>query len=152
MSKIRYEYMDMPKTTEQAVSFMQNQLMPLIDEYWDKRGKDIYEKPLRFNVMSFVQMWMLGGCVLVMAYDGDKPVGFLLGIRFTPILFKAAVVQTEVWYGVTDEVERGLFEYLSTITKFMDVEEIWVMSDVGSEAHMNWNKRATFTVDQYVRK
>lgn len=152
MSKIRYDYVDMPKTTEEAVKFIQSTLTPLVSEYWTEHGSKIYEKPLQFNIMSFIQMWMLGGCVLIVAYDDTTPVGFLLGVRFTPMLFKAAVIQTEVWYGRTPDVERGLFEYLTSITKFMDVNEIWVMSDVGGHVTIPWEKRNTFTLDQFVRR
>lgn len=151
---IRYEYIDTPKTTEDALTFMQHTLMPLIEEGWEKHGRQIYNEPLTFNVTSFVQMWMFGGLVVVAAYEGNQPVGYLFGIRFVPIPFKANVLQTEMWYGKTDEIEAGLFDYLLTIIKFMDIKEVRMTSDVHKmrELPTPWTQVNKFELYRYVKE
>lgn len=149
---VTYQYIDPPRTPEKSVDFMQNTFVPLLREYWDTRGKQIYNVDMQFNLLTFIQMWTMGSLVIIIAYDDNKPVGFFLGVRFVPILFDAAAVQTELYYGKTKEIEEGLFDYLMKIVGFMNINEIWLDSDGSRQINIPWTKRNSYTVTRYTKE
>lgn len=148
---ITYKYIDPPREPNDAVVVMRDTLMPLIQEYWDTKGKSVYGRDLQFNVLTFIQMWSMGSMVVVIAYEDDKPVGFLLGVRFVPLMYDSVAVQTEVCYGKRAEIEQGLFQYLTTIIHFMNINEVWVNSEALSDVTLEWPKHNTFTTTRYVK-
>lgn len=148
---IKCEYIDKPKDTDTAIAFLQETLMPMIFTYWQERGQNVYDKNFDFNILAFINMWMVGSIELIVAYEDDKPVGFLLGVRFTAMLFRENVVQLEAWYGEREEIERELFAYLERIAKFQDVGEIWLTNDTGSPGYCSWPVSHNFKMVQYHR-
>lgn len=45
-----------------------------------------------------------------------------------------------------------MFDYLQEITRFMDIKELWIMSDIGLQPEIKWQKRNSFTTTRYVRE
>ena len=152
MSNIVYKYLETPKTPEIAVDTMQNIIAPLFEKYWQERGKQGFNRPLDFNVLTFVQMWLMGSLLMIVAYEDNKPVGFFVGVRFTPLMFKATAVQAEVYYGPTKEIEDGLFKYLMNIVGFMDIDEVWINYGAQGNATVPWPKKNSFTVERFVKE
>lgn len=149
---ITYKYIDPPATPEKGVQFMQDTLLPLLREYWQKKGKELYNKDMNFNVLTFVQMWFLGSLVPVIAYEDDKPVGFFIGVRFVPILYDANTLQAEVWYAPTPEIEQGMFDYLMTIIGFMNINEIRIETTEPHAPSIPWRKVDTAVTTRHIKE
>lgn len=152
MGKIEYKYIDPPRNTEKAIDFMKNVMLPMLREYWEAEGKNIYEAEMSFNILTFIQMWNMGSLLIIIAYEDSKPVGFFIGVRFTPLLFDAAAVQVEIYYAHSKEIEDGIFDYLMKIVGFMNLNEIWLSKDPGQNPHIPWTKKNSFTVTRYVKE
>lgn len=153
MGKITYKYIDPPRTAEQSIAFMRDTFIPLINEYWKVKGEKTYHARQQINILSLVQMWTMGSLLIIVAYDGDKPCGFFLGVRFTPLLFDATAVQAEVYYAPDPDVEKGLFEYLMNIIHFMDINEVWIHAEAQQElGRMPWPMRNDFHIRRYVKE
>lgn len=149
---ITYKYIDPPATPEKGIEFMQNTMLPLLREYWEKKGKDLYNKDMNFNVITFVQMWFMGSLVPVIAYDGDKPIGFFIGVRFVPILYDANALQAEVWYAPTQEIEQGMFDYLMTIVGFMNITEVLIETEEPNAPTIKWRKMNTKVTTRHIKE
>lgn len=148
---VNYKYIEIPKDTDSAINILKNDLIPLFDKYWNKHGLPTYAETASFNVQGFIQMWQFSGLALIGAYDDGKMVGYLLAIRYTPMAYRANSAQIEQWYADTDEIEKGLFNYFIEISKFMDIDELWTVSDRGTP-EISWVKKNTFTSTRYVKK
>lgn len=152
MSGITYKYIDPPATAEKAVAFLQNTLVPLLDEYWSADGEPVYGKPIQFNILTFAQMWNMGSLVIITAEEDKKPVGLYIGVRFVPIMYKANALQTEVLYGQTEGVRQGLCDYLMTIVSFMNIDEIRASDEFGKKhPELAWEKKEVHRVQRYVK-
>lgn len=147
---IVYEYLKPPKTPEEAVNPTKDKLVPLMKKYWSSKGKQVYGEEFDLSVLPFIQMWLHGNLIMIVAKDGDKEVGFFIGIVFEPMTFKANVVQAELWDADTKEIEEGLFRYLFNIVQVKNLNEIWIMSDVPNAPELPWVKKNVFTVTRYV--
>lgn len=152
MGKVVYKYIEPPTTPEKSVTFVRDVLFPMLGEYWDSLGESVYNKKMAFNILTFIQMWSLGSLVVVVAYENSTPVGFLLGTRYVPLLYEAAVVQTELCYSARPEVKNGLYEYLTTVVGFMNVNELWFDKDATYELSGEWKKRNEFVLTRYVKE
>lgn len=130
---LSYKFIERPKDVEQAGKVLTDQIMPLLAEYWEKRGKPFYNADILFRVDTFVNLWVVNGLVLVMAYDNDQPVGVFIGLKMTPMMFNRAVLQVETCYGRTEEAEQGLYGFLESIMGILGIDELWVFTDTNRE-------------------
>lgn len=149
---VTYKYVEIPKDTDTAINILKDGLMPLFNKYWSRYGGNVYDKQASFNIQSFIQMWQFGGIAIIGAYDGDKMVGYLLAIRYTPMSYNANAMQVEQWYAEDDITETGMFDYLIEISKFMDINELWTVSDIKGTPYIPWTKKNTFTTERYVKE
>lgn len=153
MSKITYQIVSCPKEVDKAVALMRDEIDPLFFDFWEAKGKPFYKEDYSLGIFAFTQMWNLKTIKLVVAYQDNKPVGFLLGISFSPILFASRnIIQIEACYGDTSEIEKGLFDYFMTLTPILEIDEVWISSDAGLNYKPEWEKRNTITVDRYVKE
>lgn len=127
---ISYKFLDRPKTIEDAIGHLERDIVPLLGECWNARGKNFYHADILFDVQTFSTLWLGGGLSLVIAYDEDKPVGIFIGVKFRPMLFQARVLQVETCYGQTPAIEQGLYEYVASVLNVMGVDELWVQDDI----------------------
>lgn len=153
---ITYKYIDPPSPEDNpqiAVNFMKDTLVPLLQEYWEKEGNAFWGKPLNVNVISLIQLWYTDSLVVVVAYDNGKPAGFFLGIRFSHLLFNIRAIKIELCYAPTDEMKRGIIQYLTEIAKFMSVNELWVDGNLDKAlATTAWEKKNVFDTIRYVKR
>ena len=122
---IQCKFIERPRTFEHGSDILEKALFPLINEYWEKEGRNIYKCDLAFNITAFINLWVTNGLVLLLAYEGDKPVGFLIGIKFTPMLYQRTVMQIETVYGQTDDARNALVAYLDQIQPVLSLDELW---------------------------
>lgn len=147
---IRYEYLEPDQKLSDCAPIVATQILPLMQLYWKERGENVYKQPFMFNVEAFINQFWAGCFTIVVAYEEDTPVGFLLGIKFVPMCFRRNVIQIEEIYGPSPEIEKGMLEYLCNILKFQDLKELWVQNIPGVE--LPWNKLGTITTTRYARK
>ena len=84
---------------------------------------------LDINLLSFVQTWAMGSTLITMAYDDDKPVGVLIGLRYSHLFYTGATMQVIALYGEKPEVEQGLLDYVSSLIPAMSIDTIAIDSD-----------------------
>lgn len=119
------KYINPPKKVEDSEKFLQ-EFIPLLTEYWETKGKAEYKgEELSLNVLSFVQMWRLGSLCILMAYEDNKPCGFLLGVRFRPMFYEANAFQIQDWYAPTPEVKDVIFKHLDEMLPLMNIHEVF---------------------------
>lgn len=132
---------------------------PIYTESWVKeKAPKKGNPPFDMNVNSFANMWFSKAMKLVVAYnDMHEICGYLLGIVFTPMTYKATVFHVEDWYdkGIP-EVRDGLFTYIQNAMRFLGVDEVWVshsMNEIVPACMLNnWNLVGTTYVDCYKKK
>ncbi len=127
---ISYKYIDKPRTFDEGADCLEHEIYPLLQKFWKVRGETFYKKPLQFNTLAFVNLWVQNGLALVIAYDDKKPVGLFIGITFTPMLFSENVMQVETLYGDTPEIEQGLYDYVASITPILGIDAIHMQGDM----------------------
>lgn len=148
---MQYKFIEPPRDNQKAVAFMQDTMMPLLMEYWEKEGLSQFKRTFNFNVVSFVQMWLMGSLLIIIAYDNGKPAGFILGLRFVPVLFDARALQIEVSYTPTEELRKGIYEYLMTIVGFMGIDELWADPESLPDGVVTWPVASGYSVTRYVK-
>jgi len=125
MAAITYDLIEPIKDPKSATEFLAKNFLPLFDEYWEAEGKNYYgEKIWDIKAIDFTELWMRGTLALILAKDGEKAVGFILGAILRPLLYETRLLRIETWYGQTEDIKHGLFKYLENGLKFMQVNEI----------------------------
>lgn len=137
---LQYKYIERPKDANVCIELLEKDIMPLLTEHWDKYGKDFYGRPFIFNIEAFANLWLVSGLVVVVAYDDDKAVGLFIGILFTPMMFNTRVLQVETCYGKSDEVERGIYNYIDSIGNILGYDELWVSNDTNKDSDAKTGK------------
>lgn len=150
---ISYKFIDKPRTFDEGANCLEYEIYPLLQEFWELKGKGFYDKPLAFNAPAFVNLWVMNGLVLVLAYEDEKPVGILIGIKYNPMMFDATLLQVETLYGKKPEVEAGLMNYLASITPILGVDEIQMQGDMNSYNRCpdNWRTGSSYTIARFYK-
>lgn len=147
---VEYKYIQRPKSVDDAIKILENDILPVVDRYWTARGEKFYDHQLAFNVVAFANLWVVNGLVLVIAYENGKAVGIFVGIKFTPMMFPVPVLQVETCYGDSSDIEQGLYNYVMSISNIISVDEIWVTTDTNSlPASDSWVRGRTSEIVRY---
>jgi hypothetical protein len=139
---IKYEYIEPKREPEQALKFLSEFLFPLIQDFWKETGSAYFKSEVwDLPIIEFAQFWMENKLIVITAEENSIPLGFLLGARVRPLLYQAQVLQVEIWYGKTEEVRQGLFKYLESVFKFLQVDRMLVPDfGKGIPEVLNFNK------------
>lgn len=86
--------------------------MPLFGEYWERKGRKVYNQPFDMDVFTLIRGCVYAGLRIVIATEKDLPVGFMLVNRYRAISHACNMCFLEKWYGRTDEIEKGFFDYI----------------------------------------
>lgn len=165
---IKYKYMDPSDDASQVVDFTKDQLVPMLEKYWETRGKEIYDRAFSFSVQAFTPYYMAGALVVVMALDMDdkrtgisvkdnqpyeyyQPVGFVVGMVSNPMLYQANVVQAEVWHAPDDKVRDEMFQYFAEVLRIKNINEIWIQDTNLTQNFISWPRAGSFTVTRYTK-
>lgn len=127
---VQCKFVERPRTFDEGVDILEKDLFPLLREYWDKEGRRIYNRELSFNASAFINLWVSNGLILIIAYEDKKAVGFMIGIRFQPMLYQTHALQVENIYGKTPEVKQAVLDYMTSLLPMLFVEEVWNMDDL----------------------
>lgn len=150
---VSYKYVPPIQDVNKTTKFFSEDFLPLMTQYWEQRGKSVFKKELQLNLLALIQMWQIGGLLIIIAYDGEKPVGVLLGVNFTPLWYDARICQIEVCYGITPQIEQGLFSYFKQHLDFFNLTELWVSSEAAAiSPDMDWQEGSQLGITRFVRE
>lgn len=111
-----------PKNAEDVKRFFE-EWTPLLAEHLEaetKRTGIVHD----VDVMMLLAGWEAKGIVVIMAYENDKPVGFLIAHKFRPVFMPHVVVlNVERWQG-SDAATRSMFEYIKLIADNTEVDQL----------------------------
>lgn len=151
----RYDILEPDSDRNKAIDDLSAALGTLYVDSWSRDKEPEYHKPFSLNVAAFAQLWFMQSLRLFIAYDDDKPVGFLIGMVFRPLPYEASVFQVEDWYASgIDEVERGLFDFATSAVRFMGCDEVWVADRVDRDPKpmKGWREANTFKYHRFTKE
>ena len=114
---------------QKFIDKLRDEVFPMLDKWWKAYGMKETGRILDINLLSFVQTWAMGSTLITMAYDNDKPVGVLIGLRYSHLFYTGATMQVIALYGEKPEVEQGLLDYVSGLVPAMSIDTIAIDSD-----------------------
>ena len=124
---IRYDLIDPPADPTKAIEFLTTDFLPLVEEFWKAKGQKFFGvDQWSIQAPDFTQLWLNQSVVLIMAYEDDKPAGFIIAAHLQPLFYQQRQLQVDQWYGRTEEIQRGLFKYLFSNFKFFQAEALVV--------------------------
>lgn len=151
----RYDLLEPNTDRNKAIDDLTAAIGMLYAESWNRDKESTYRKPFSLNFAAFTQLWFSSALKLFVAYDDDKPVGFLIGMVFRPLPYDASVFQVEDWYSAgIDELERGLFDYAMHALRFIGCDEVWVADKVDRSpaAMKGWRESNTFLYHRFIKE
>lgn len=148
---IKYRFIDKHAIGKNGADLIQNAIVPLLARQWNDRGRNTYGLEMSVNLQQFMTLWVSGALTMVLAYDGERPVGLFIGIAYRPMMFDRQVLMVENCWGVTPEITKGLYKYVLDLLAVMNVDELWVQDDLNDVEVDGLRCRRTVTTRQYVR-
>lgn len=121
-----------PKDPDELARFLQDDLGPLLAEHWARETART-GCPHGLDVPAFMAAWEQRGIALIMAYDGDKAVGFMPLYIFRPLFMLGTVVTVERWHARTLEAETSMFDYLASVVPVLGVDQVHVAQHSGQQ-------------------
>ena len=118
-----------PAQGQKCIDRLRDEVFPMLDKWWVAYGMKETGRVLDINLLSFVQTWAMGSTLITMAYEDDKPVGVLIGLRYSHLFYTGATMQVIALYGEKPEVEQGLLDYGSSLIPAMSIDTIAIDSD-----------------------
>ena len=118
-----------PAQGQKFIDRLRDEVFPMLEKWWAAYGMKETGRMLDINLLSFVQTWAMGSTLITMAYEDDKPVGVLIGLRYSHLFYTGATMQVIALYGDTPEVEQGPLDYVSSLIPAMSIDTIAIDSD-----------------------
>ena len=129
LAKPGLEDIQTPAQGQKFIDRLRDEVFPMLDKWWKAYGMKETGRILDINLLSFVQTWAMGSTLITMAYEDDKPVGVLIGLRYSHLFYTGSTMQVIALYGDTPEVEQGLLDYVSSLVPAMSIDTIAIDSD-----------------------
>lgn len=129
LAKPGLEDIQTPAQGQKFIDRLRDEVFPMLDKWWKAYGMKETGRIMDINLLSFVQTWSMGSTLITMAYDNDKPVGVLIGLRYSHLFYTGSTMQVISLYGDTPEVEQGLLDYVSSLIPAMSIDTIAIDSD-----------------------
>lgn len=129
LAKPGFEDIQTPAQGQKFIDRLRDEVFPMLDKWWVAYGMRETGRMLDINLLSFVQTWAMGSTLITMAYEDDKPVGVLIGLRYSHLFYTGATMQVIALYGDKPEVEQGLLDYVSSLIPAMSIDTIAIDSD-----------------------
>lgn len=148
---ITYKFIDKHAIGKHGAELIQDAIVPLLARQWNDKGRDTYGLEMSVNLQQFMTLWVSGALTMVLAYDGDTPVGLFIGIPYRPMMFDRQVLMVENCWGATPEITKGLYKYVLDLLAVMNVDELWVQDDLNDVQVDGLRCKRTVTTKQYVR-
>lgn len=155
---MKYDMLEPLSNLNASLDILTSTFAPLYTECWVRDKAPLRgNPPFDMNVNVFAQMWFSKAMRIFMAYDdAGQPVGYLMGMAFRPLTHQASIFQVEDWYAKehSQDVIKGLFDYMQTATKFMGVDEIWIshsQREYVPSLDNTWHQQGATIIDRYVK-
>ena len=129
LAKPGFDDIQTPAQGQKFIDRLRDEVFPMLDKWWAAYGMRETGRMLDINLLSFVQTWAMGSTLITMAYEDDKPVGVLIGLRYSHLFYTGATMQVIALYGEKPEVEQGLLDYVSSLIPAMSIDTIAIDSD-----------------------
>ena len=129
LAKPGLEDIQTPAQGQKFIDRLRDEVFPMLDKWWKAYGMKETGRIMDINLLSFVQTWAMGSTLITMAYEDDKPVGVLIGLRYSHLFYTGSTMQVIALYGDTPEVEQGLLDYVSSLVPAMSIDTIAIDSD-----------------------
>jgi hypothetical protein len=124
---LRVDLVEAPADGTKAVEFLTGEFLPLVEEFWQRRGREFFRVDhWKLQALDFTQLWMDQRVILVMAYEDDKPAGFILAAQIQPLFYPQRQLHVDQWYDRSQEIEEAMFQYLLDHIKFLQVDALLV--------------------------
>ncbi|MDR1872014.1 MAG: hypothetical protein LBS60_08905 [Deltaproteobacteria bacterium] len=116
---VEYKIMEPTESIEENIKILADLFVPIYHQFWEKRGKIFYGlEHWNINPVPLVQLWVDRNLLLLLAFEGEKVVGFVIGGRMTPFYQIESNCYIEAYYGLTEAIEQGLLNFLRDGFKF----------------------------------
>lgn len=127
---VRYKFEECPKDAAEVSRLLGEVIFPLFKTYWDNEGRRFYGKDdteFEFgerNAIALMRAWQGGLLNILLAYNNDVPVGFLLALHHVPLMYNAAILHIERCYAPNPTIKQGLYELLGQLIPILSPDEI----------------------------
>lgn len=156
--KVTYDILEPMPDLNASLDLLTGVFAPIYTENWVQNKAAEYGSPaFDMNVNVFANMWFSKAMRIFMAYgDNGKAAGYLIGVSFRPLTHQASIFQVEDWYArdYSEEVVKGLFEYMQTALRFIGVDELWVSHRQHTQVpplDNIWRRQGATIIDRYVK-
>lgn len=129
LAKPGLEDIQTPAQGQKFIDRLRDEVFPMLDKWWVAYGMKETGRIMDINLLSFVQTWAMGSTLITMAYEDDKPVGVLIGLRYSHLFYTGSTMQVIALYGERPDVEQGLLDYVSSLIPAMSIDTIAIDSD-----------------------
>lgn len=129
MADYYVDILEPKQNPEESIRLLAEVITPLYHTYWEKTQQEKYDgRPFDLQAQIFTSLWFTGASKIFIAYNrpDDKPIGFLLGMLFRPMLYNGHVFQIEDWYADDPDVVKGLFDFSLRALRFLGCDELRV--------------------------
>jgi hypothetical protein len=141
---IECKLMEPTKDLTENMRILADEFVPIYHEFWTARGSEYYKiKDWNINPVPLVQLWMERNLILIMAFENNQTVGFLLGGRMTPFYQIESNCYIEAYYGKSKEIEKSLLDYLRSGFKF--TTEKFLLLPKYKDLQISFDPPLTFT-------
>ena len=138
-----------------ALDSLGRKVGPLYAKAWEAKKKYYDDKPFDLHINMFAMLWFDGNMKVFVVYDDrtHEPVGFLTGVVFRPMPYKASVFQIQEWYTTNQAIEDQLITHVISAIRILGCDELWVQSYDGREINPGraWKDGGNFSIRRYTK-
>lgn len=155
---MRYEMLEPAQDIDKSLARLTEFFIPLYAKSWaEEKAPRKENQAFDVNAPTLANIWLSKAMKIFIAYDGEHPCGYLMGMVFRPLPYQALVFQVEDWYveNHNRQTEDGLFKYALEAIKFIGVDELWVahtQDEIYPLVGGDWELRDKYENDRYVRR
>lgn len=128
-----------PETEEEVRIFFEKEFGPLLEKHLIQEMERT-SIPHSMNIQAFMDGWRQKAVVLIMAYEGEKAVGFLVGYIFAPIFtMTQTCLNVERWF-INDDtamekqrIEKDMLDYLKQCSQILGINHVSIALYEGRE-------------------
>lgn len=102
------------------------QVVTQLAEYWESSGADIYQREPNLAVSTLIEAWHSKTLVIVLAYDGEDPIGIGIGIQYRHLLYSSDQLVLEVLYSKSDEALKQILKAYGALVETNGIDRTYI--------------------------